>query len=267
MDNIFDAGSTAEFYRQYLQPVIFTPWSVRLLELVGLRPGDSVLDVAAGTGIVSRAAATVVGPTGRVVASDISPRMLKHVASGADPSGAAIETLESSATDIRLPDASMDVVLCQQGFPFMPDRAAVAREMHRVLRPGGRVGIAVWSAGKRLDPFDTYAEAVSEAGLTTAFGNMASNRKMSMSEDDVSTALSAGGFRDVEVTTERVEVRFATIEDEVTGILGTPLGIVVAGFERDRREEFLDGLRGRLVGADGGTVGHPQFAVIGRGTA
>lgn len=264
---IFDAGATAENYRRYLQPVIFQPWSERLLDFVDLKPGQAVLDVASGTGVVARAAATVVGPTGRVIASDISARMLASVPIDADPTGAVISVVECSATDIPLADDIMDVVLCQQGFPFIPDRAAAAREMHRVTAPGGVVGVAVWALGKRVDPFDDYAEAIEDAGVRTEYGNIANNAKISMSESDVEEALLAGGFTSIDVKTERLDVRFATVADEVRGIFGTPLGARVAGFETDRREAFLRLLEERLTATDGLPRVHSMYAVLGRGVA
>jgi ubiquinone/menaquinone biosynthesis C-methylase UbiE len=264
---IFDAGSTAENYRRFLQPVIFQPWSERLLSFVGLELGQKVLDVASGTGVVARAAASRVGPTGRVIASDISARMLHSVLVDADPSGASIEVLECSATDIPLDEGGMDVVLCQQGFPFIPDRAAAAQEMHRVLKPGGKVGVAVWAAGKQLEPFDAYAEAVRAEGIESAFGNIATNASVTMSEAEVEQALLSGGFTRVEVTTERLDIRFATIADEVRGIFGTPLGASVAAFEAERLDAFLKDLERRLAGPDGEPVPHSTFAVLGRGVA
>jgi SAM-dependent methyltransferase len=264
---IFDAGATAENYRRYLQPVIFQPWSERLLAFVDLKPGQAVLDVASGTGVVARAAASAVGPTGRVIASDISARMLASVPLDTDPDGAVISVVECSATDIPLADGAMDVVLCQQGFPFIPDRAAAAREMHRVTAPGGTIGVAVWALGKRVDPFDDYAEAIEDAGVRTEYGNIATNAKISMSEGDVEAALLAGGFSRVEVTTEQVDVQFATVTDEVRGIFGTPLGPRVAEFESERQEAFLQRLADRLTGPDGKPRVHSMFAVLGRGIA
>ncbi|MGH3026123.1 MAG: methyltransferase domain-containing protein, partial [Gaiellaceae bacterium] len=101
----------ADGYREYLEPVIFRPWAELLLDFVGVDEGQTVLDVAAGTGVISRAAAVRVGPGGRVVASDVSAAMLAHVPDGF-PDGQALQMLECSATALTLPDASVDIVLC-----------------------------------------------------------------------------------------------------------------------------------------------------------
>ena len=117
----FDLDETAHNYRRFLEPYLFTPWALKLVELARLEPGQIVLDVAAGTGAVTRAAASAVGNSGAVIACDISPAMLSWVERGADNGTdcAPITTLLSSAESLKLPDGSVDVVLCQQGFQFM----------------------------------------------------------------------------------------------------------------------------------------------------
>lgn len=107
--SLFQSDSIAENYRHYLLPTVFEPWARLLVTTVAPQPGVTILDVASGTGAVARAAATAVGSTGRVIASDISTGMLAQVSIGADPSGAPIETLEAPATSIALDDDSVDV--------------------------------------------------------------------------------------------------------------------------------------------------------------
>ncbi len=262
----FESTSIPGAYRRFLQPVIFEPWASRLIDLVGLREDQHVLDVASGTGAVARAAARVVGPSGRVIASDISTAMLANVPIGADPGGAPIELVESSATAIALPDAVVDVALCQQGFPFMPDRAAAAREMRRVLRPGGTIGIAVWAAGRRLEPFDSYGEVLVAAGFDTPFIRGSASGKMSMSEAEVHGALSAGGFTDVEVTVQELMLQWPSIEAAAAGIRGTPYWPVIESLEPARREEVMSALREVFAGSDGGPIRQTTIAVLGRGT-
>lgn len=260
----FGQESVAASYRRYLQPPLFDPWAKRLIDYVGLQPGQLVLDVAAGTGAVSRAAASAVGRSGRVIASDINSSMLASVSRLAGPDGAAIETLECSATEIALPDASVDVVLCQQGLPFMPDRIAVAREMHRVLRPGGRVDVAIWAAGRRLHPFDSYAELMRRSLPDSRFGQV-TNSAMTMSDDDVAAALSGGGFDEVSASIEELTVRWPNVDDEARGILGTPFGPDVAALEPERRDEIFANLRLLLGDQNGNPRDHTTWSVFGRG--
>ncbi len=264
MNDFFGSGSIPENYRRYLQPVIFEPWAEKLIDFVGVAPDDVVLDVAAGTGAVARAAARRAGLGGRVIASDVSPLMLENVSVGAQPVSAPIDTLTCPAEQLALPDGSVDAVLCQQGLSFMPDRVAAVREMHRVLRRGGRIALSVWASGERVDPMDVYAEVVRSEGLEPVFGRAASNEKLKMSEAELVAALEEGGFTSVEVETQQLTVRWASIDDEAEGIRGTPFGAVMCYLDERGRERFVSALQAALAGTDGGPQPRTQTAVVAR---
>ncbi len=125
-------------------PTIFGPWAQDLVEVAPPRPGERVLDIACGTGIVARTAAGRVGSGGTVVGLDVSAPMLDVARGIAAGEGLSIEWREGSAMKLPFPDSAFEVVLCQQGLQFFPDRAAALREMHRVLGPGGRLALSVW---------------------------------------------------------------------------------------------------------------------------
>jgi ubiquinone/menaquinone biosynthesis C-methylase UbiE len=131
------AGSAAENYERYFVPSIAAPLAEDLLEIAALRPGERVLDVACGTGVVTRGAAARVGGDGSVAGVDVNPAML-HVARAVTPPGTSIRWYEASAEAMPLPDDGFDVVLCQMGIQFFRDKVAALREMRRTLAPGGR---------------------------------------------------------------------------------------------------------------------------------
>ncbi len=154
------SGNAAEVYERQLVPVMLAPWAPKLIDLAEVRPGMHVLDVACGTGVVTRLAAERVGSTGRVVGLDINAAMLS-VARGLPPvGGATVEWLEASALEIPLPDAAFDVVLCQHGLQQFPDRPTALREMRRVLMPGGRLALCVWSRIEGSPGMAALAEAL-----------------------------------------------------------------------------------------------------------
>jgi ubiquinone/menaquinone biosynthesis C-methylase UbiE len=148
-------GTGPENYERYFVPVIGAPLAADLVEKAALRPGERVLDVACGTGVVTRLAAGRVGPAGTVAGLDINPGMLA-VARAATPPGTAIDWHQAPAHAAPLPDAAFDVVTCQLGLQFFPDQAAALAEMHRVLGPGGRVVLNV--PGPIPGPFAILAE-------------------------------------------------------------------------------------------------------------
>jgi len=134
------SGAAAELYQSFFVPSIAMPVSGELLRVARLQPGDRVVDVACGTGVVTRAAAEQVGSTGSVTGIDVAADMIA-VATATPAGGAPITWQEADAASLPLPDGHYDVALCQMGLMFMEDRASAVAELHRVLAPGGRVAI------------------------------------------------------------------------------------------------------------------------------
>src|SRR5262245_42633056 len=126
------SGSAAEFYERYVR-LIMEPWVRCLVDVAALRPAEHVLDVACGPGFVARVAAHRVGLEGRVVGVDLNASMIEaaRAASGRDPE-TTIEWRTGDAGALPLEDRAFDVVLCQQGVQFFPDRVRSLQEMRRV---------------------------------------------------------------------------------------------------------------------------------------
>jgi ubiquinone/menaquinone biosynthesis C-methylase UbiE len=121
-----------------------------LLSAAALRSGERVLDVACGTGLVTFAAAHAVGPAGEVLGVDLSGGMVDAARQRALQQGASNAAfVRMDAEALALPDASFDVVLCALGLMYLPDPEQALREMRRVLRPGGRLAVAVWGERAR----------------------------------------------------------------------------------------------------------------------
>lgn len=137
-------ASAAEIYDEFFVPALFGAWAPRVLDAAGVRRGMRVLDVACGTGVLARSAAERVG-AGAVVGLDVNPGMLAV----ARRHHAAIDWREGRAEKLPFEDASFDAVLSQFGLMFFDDRGAALREMWRVLRPGGRLAVAVWDSLER----------------------------------------------------------------------------------------------------------------------
>lgn len=264
---LFAAGSIPAGYREHLEPVLFRPWAERLLDFAGVKAGQRVLDVASGTGVVARAAAARVGTGGHVIASDISPAMLAWVSTGLEPGSAPVETLECPATDLAVDDEAVDVVLCQQGLPFIPDRRAAVGEMRRVLRPGGRVGIAVWLSNPRLEPFIIYGEALRDHGVPEPFPNAYDTSALSMTPGELRDALVTAGFVDVEVVTDELAAGWPGPDAAAAAVAGTPYGPVLSSLGQEDRAQVMDDIRRRMTAGDGAVVRHVTTAVLGRGAA
>jgi ubiquinone/menaquinone biosynthesis C-methylase UbiE len=120
------------------------PAQTRLLTLAALRPGERVIDVACGTGLVTFAAAAAVGPEGTVLGTDISDAMVAQARARATGIPHDLRFERMDAEELALPNATFDVALCALGLMYVPDVARALSEMTRVVVPGGRVVAAVW---------------------------------------------------------------------------------------------------------------------------
>jgi SAM-dependent methyltransferase len=140
-------------YQELLVPALMQEWAPRVADVAGISPGDRVLDVACGTGVLTREAAGRAGPGGAVTGLDLSPEMLA-VAARLSPE---LRWQQGSADALPFPDQSLDAVVSQFGLMFFPDQVAGLREMMRVLVPGGRLAVAVWGS---LDDTPVYAAEV-----------------------------------------------------------------------------------------------------------
>jgi SAM-dependent methyltransferase len=163
------AGNAPEGYERFLAPALFAPWSETVLDLVDLRPGQRVLDVACGTGIVTRRAVARVEPGGTVVGLDLNEGMLS-VARSVAPEVTDWRT--GRADELPFPDGAFDAVVCQQGLQFFPDRSAALREMHRVTATGGRLGLAVWRPIQHVPGFHLLVQTLQRRLGAEAAGMM-----------------------------------------------------------------------------------------------
>lgn len=188
----------AEVYEQYLGPTISDPWTQVLLQYAAPQPGEQVLDVACGTGSVARHVAPMVETDGRIVALDVNPEMLAVARALPAPAGATIAWQEGNAISLDLADSAFDLVLCQQGLQFFPDRTASVSEMRRVLTQGGRVALSVWQALHRHPVFEALLTATArhlDVSLATV------NVPFSLWDaEELRALLSDAGFQRIEVT-------------------------------------------------------------------
>lgn len=232
--------SSAEEYEDFLVRWQFRPWTAVLLAEAALLPGERLLDLATGTGIVAREAAPFVGVGGRVVALDINPAMLAVGRSLPDPAGASIEWLEGDAAALPLPDAAFDAVLCQQGLQYFAHRSAAAAEVRRVLASGGRAVLVVWQALAH----NPVQEALNAAGqcrvglapLATAFGLGDAG--------EVGRLFESAGFADVTITGRELVVVFPSRSEFVRRMVESLTQVVpeLAGLDSLQRAELTSAI-------------------------
>ncbi|MGI8949820.1 MAG: methyltransferase domain-containing protein [Ornithinimicrobium sp.] len=224
------AASSAENYERYFVPVIGEPIARRLVAAARLASGERVIDIACGTGIAARLAASAVGPEGTVAGLDANLGMLE-VARTVCPDG--IEWHAAPAEAMPLPDAAFDLALCSMGLQFFTDKDQALRETRRVLAPGGRV---VWCTPGPTPPL---FEAIDEA-LTNHMGPGASmfvHTVFSLHDaDEARTLMKAAGFDRVNTETTSVPLRVASPADFFWQyVQSTPLAAAAAELDERAR--------------------------------
>ena len=200
----------AETYEQYFGPTIADPWTRVLLAVRGAAAWRTCAGCGVWHGQCGTARRTHGWSAGKVVALDISPAMLAVARALPAPAGATIAWREGNAISLDLPDDTFDLVLCQQGLQFFPDRAAALREMRRVLTDGGRVVLSVWQA---LQHHPVYA-ALFEA-TARSLGVPISTVDVSFSlwdAEELRTLLSDAGFQRIAMTPRSLTIHLPAPE-------------------------------------------------------
>jgi ubiquinone/menaquinone biosynthesis C-methylase UbiE len=256
-------AAVAVAYERCLVPVIFAPWARRLVDRAGVGPDERVLDVACGTGAVARLAVERTGRAGTVAGVDASPQMIEVAGSVA----AAVEWSCADAHDLPFPDRRFDVVLCQFGLMFFADPQAGLAEMARVLRPGGRVALAVWrpldhNPGWRafVDALDRYAGPEAAAVMRAPF--------RAWTADHLRDMVCGVGFADVRVALDVAMTRFPSPAELVRmQTVASPLAGPLGALDGAGRDRLVSGLTDRMAAYlddDGVAFPAEAFLVTGR---
>jgi ubiquinone/menaquinone biosynthesis C-methylase UbiE len=234
-------GQGPAAYEQYLVPTFFTPCAEQLLALAPPQAGHRVLDVACGTGIVARLASSTVGAAGRVVGVDVNDGMLAQARASAAEAACPITWQTGDAASLGGPDGSFDVVYCQQGLQFLPDRPGALAEMHRVLAPGGRVAVAVWRDIEHQPAFASLISAL-ERQVGAEAAAMMRSPFSGPGREQIRDLLAAAGFTDPTVRIGVLSARFPSAsaflrEEALSSPLAGPVGALddqqYAALDRD----------------------------------
>lgn len=264
MNVVRNAPTPAEIYEQKFVPALFQQWGAIISDLVAARPGERLLDVACGTGVLACAALERVGNQGQVVGLDPNPDML----SVARRKTAKIDWREGRAESLPFPDESFDAVASQFGLMFFEDRPAAFREMMRVLRPGGRLAVAVCDALEHSPGYSAFADL-----LHKLFGPPVANAFRAPfvlgDPDKLTSICTAAGIPDAKVARHHGLVRFASIEALVSterACVWTLGGILDDAQFAELLREAQPALK-RFVGADGAIAFDMPVLIVTAGKA
>jgi ubiquinone/menaquinone biosynthesis C-methylase UbiE len=185
-------GSIPELYERYLVPLIFEHYAADLAVRAGALPGRRVLELAAGTGALTRALAKHLPADADLVATDLNPPMLEHAARIGTPR--PVRWRPADAQQLPFPDASFDIVVCQFGVMFFPDKGRAFAEARRVLRPGGTLLFNTWDRIEDNAFADTVTRSLAEVFPDDPPRFLARTPHGYCDRDAISRDLATGGF-------------------------------------------------------------------------
>jgi ubiquinone/menaquinone biosynthesis C-methylase UbiE len=230
----------SELYERLLVPGKFLPWAEELVRIGNPQPGNKVLDVACGTGTVTRLIPPYVGVSGRTTGLDFNADRLEIAASLPLTSGSAIEWKVGDACDLPFRDAEFDMVFCQQGLQFFPDKLEALEEMHRVLVPGGRLILGVWRSVEHQPGGLAMADAL-ERHISPEAGVIRREPFSFGDADVIEKLLAEAGFQDVMVNPTVKNVHFPSAEAFTKRYISArvPLNSIVAAAKQTAREAVV----------------------------
>ena len=245
-DKVF-AGSIPAVYDDYLVPLIFVPYAVDLARRVAARSPSRVLEVAAGTGVLTRAMASALPASASIVATDLNPAMIERAK--AVGTSRPVEWRAADAMGLPFGDAEFDVVACQFGVMFFPDKAKAFAEARRVLRPGGAFLFNVWDHILDNEFAHVVAQALAEVFPEDPPRFMERTPHGYHEREAIRRDLASAGFTQVpriETLAERSRAGSARIP-AVAYCQGTPWRNEIEARGADRLGEATDGAEAALA--------------------
>ncbi len=205
-------GNATQHYEQKNVPRILRPQAEAMFDQVSLHKGDRVLDVACGTGIVTRVAVERHPNLASIVGFDFNASMLEVARANTPKTDIHVEWQQGDMCALPFPDNAFDVVLCQQGLQFAPDKLAALRHMHRVLTSGGRLAFTVWSdvhplMSATVDAVKCHVNEDAATDLLVAYA---------WTEPNIRTLVDEAGFHAIELKVIESLMRWPSSAEGVT---------------------------------------------------
>tara|TARA_R100001143_G_scaffold63596_1_gene73245 strand:- start:26594 stop:27412 length:819 start_codon:yes stop_codon:yes gene_type:complete len=231
----------AEYYEHSWKEQL-RPAQDKLMKMMDLKPGETVLETACGTGLVTERITGKVGKYGRVVATDLSEEMIKLAKQRLNSGNGSVEFKRMDAEKLDMYEESYDSVICALGLMYVPDPVQSLKEMHRVLKPDGRAGIAIWGERKNCgwaEIFPIVDQYVASEVCPMFF--------QQGTGDALDYSLKLAGFQDIE--TDRFQNNLTFTDDDqalMAAFAGGPVALAYRKFDEKTKEkayqEYLESI-------------------------
>ena len=230
VNNAAFVGAIPENYDRYLGSVLFEPYAEDLVARLNLPDGANVLELACGTGIVTRRLREKLGPAATLVATDLNEPMLDYARLKFE-APAGLEWKQADATDLQFADESFDAVVCQFGLMFFPDKEKAVGETYRVLKPGGRFLFNVWDTIE-LNDLPHVAHSIVSGYFQDNPPDFYEVPFSFYDHEKIRTLLAGAGFKEIQLSVVPKTAISPSARDAAHGLLhGNPIATAIK--ERD----------------------------------
>lgn len=240
------SGNSPAAYEEYLVPGFFKPWAETLTAYTSPTSGSEILDVACGTGIVARTVASTVKNGARVIGLDNNREMLNEASELSEKAGLEIDWQQGDADQLPYEDHRFDYVFCQQGMQFFPEPQQVLKEMHRVLKPGGRLALNIMRSIRHNPAFKILSDEL-EKHVGENAGSMMRAPFPEWDQKKIRNMVEDAGFRDISLHLEIISMRFPSSEEFLRReAASSPLAGEMESLDGETREKLIDHLHESL---------------------
>lgn len=228
-----------DIYERYIVPAFSGAWAEDMVKRAKLKGGDRVLDVACGTGIVSRRAYEVMGSRVHLTGVDVNEAVLEKGRDICTQNGIPVNFHQGSAGALPYDDVSVEVVLCQQGLQYFPDQGEALADIRRVLVPGGRAVFSVWRPLEYSPFYQALHRALERYVNETAAGILAAAYSLG-SHRELRALFTSSGFEEIDIRLVIKQMHCPNIDNFLAaGISAAPFAKDIASLTKSRRKEMF----------------------------
>ena len=240
-------GDGPAAYEKHIVPAFSGAWAEDMVKRAALRNGERVLDLACGTGIVSRHALQFLGTSGAVTGVDVNAAVLEKAREICPPDAAPVEWKQADAAALPFSDAVFDVALCQQGLQYFPDRSRALKEIKRILVPGGRIVFSVW----RSIDYSPFYQALHHAlarYVSPEAAEMLSSAYALSDADELKALFTSAGFKRIELSIVIKQMRCPSLKEFLGGgFAASPFAEEISALPEAKHEKLLQMVRNAVV--------------------